>query len=54
MVTNEIFDALRHAQVSLESHDVKISAANILNPGVPPSSMMSFLNKVRIMSHMFF
>ncbi|KMS99114.1 hypothetical protein BVRB_2g047570 [Beta vulgaris subsp. vulgaris] len=45
MVTNEIFDALRHAQVSLESHDVKISAANILNPGVPPSSMMSFLNK---------
>ncbi|KAL2897351.1 Nicastrin [Bienertia sinuspersici] len=44
-VANKTFDALQRAQVSLKSDDIKISAANTLNPGVPPSSLMSFLNK---------
>ncbi|XP_021757387.1 nicastrin-like isoform X1 [Chenopodium quinoa] len=44
-VANEMFEALQSAQVSLKSDNIKISAANILNPGVPPSSLMSFLNK---------
>lgn len=44
-VANETFDALQSAQVSLKSDNIKISAANVLNPGVPPSSLMSFLNK---------
>ncbi|KAK9741989.1 hypothetical protein RND81_03G141700 [Saponaria officinalis] len=42
---DQTFDALRHAQASLESDGVRISAANHLNPGIPPSSMMSFLKK---------
>ncbi|KNA11455.1 hypothetical protein SOVF_135050 isoform B [Spinacia oleracea] len=44
-VANETFNALQSAQVSLKSDNIKISAANILNPGIPPSSLMSFLNK---------
>lgn len=46
-MANETFNALQSAQVSLKSDNIKISAANILNPGIPPSSLMSFLNKVR-------
>ncbi|CAO2816400.1 unnamed protein product [Amaranthus hypochondriacus] len=38
-------DALQNAQVSLKSDGIKISAASVSNPGIPPSSLMSFLNK---------
>ncbi|KAL9230907.1 hypothetical protein vseg_006198 [Gypsophila vaccaria] len=40
---DHIFDALRHAQASLETDNIQVSAANGANPGIPPSSMMSFL-----------
>lgn len=43
--TNKTLDALKLAQDSLHSSGVKVSAANASNPGIPPSSLMSFLWK---------
>ncbi|KAH9605765.1 hypothetical protein KSS87_012185 [Heliosperma pusillum] len=42
---NETFGALGQAQASLESDNIRVEVANHLNPGIPPSSMMSFLKK---------
>lgn len=43
--TNEILDALQKASVSLGSDNVNIKKADLSNPGVPPSSLFSFLRK---------
>ncbi|KAK8928274.1 Nicastrin [Platanthera zijinensis] len=43
--TNEILDALQKASESLGSDNVNIKKADATNPGVPPSSLMSFLRK---------
>ncbi|KAF9602060.1 hypothetical protein IFM89_024827 [Coptis chinensis] len=42
---NKTFDAFQYAHESLGSN-IKISMANKSNPGIPPSSLMSFLRKV--------
>ncbi|XP_074286610.1 nicastrin [Silene latifolia] len=42
---NETFGALNQAQASLTSDNIRVAIANHLNPGIPPSSMMSFLKK---------
>ncbi|OMO49469.1 Nicastrin [Corchorus olitorius] len=42
---NEAFDALKLAQESLKSEGVTIAAASSSNPGIPPSSLMTFLRK---------
>ena len=44
--TNRTMDALKTAQKSLHSEKIKITSANASNPGIPPSSLMSFLKKV--------
>ncbi|KAF9588202.1 hypothetical protein IFM89_008272 [Coptis chinensis] len=41
---NKTFDAFQYAHESLGSN-IKISMANKSNPGIPPSSLMSFLRK---------
>ncbi|CAK9164072.1 unnamed protein product [Ilex paraguariensis] len=43
--TNETLSALHRAQDSLETGGIKISNASASNPGIPPSSLMSFLRK---------
>lgn len=43
--TNEMLDALQKASESLGSDNVNIKKADVSNPGVPPSSLMSFLRK---------
>ncbi|GFY90744.1 Zn-dependent exopeptidases superfamily protein [Actinidia rufa] len=43
--TNETLNALQLAQDSLQSSGIKISTANALNPGIPPSSLMAFFRK---------
>lgn len=43
--TNQIMVALKHAQESLLSEDIRITSASASNPGIPPSSLMTFLNK---------
>ncbi|KAG6659988.1 hypothetical protein I3843_03G069500 [Carya illinoinensis] len=43
--TNETLKALKHAQDSLKSEHIIVSPANASNPGIPPSSLMSFLRK---------
>ncbi|KAF9613118.1 hypothetical protein IFM89_005597 [Coptis chinensis] len=42
---NKTFDAFQYAHESLGSN-IKISMASKSNPGIPPSSLMSFLRKV--------
>ncbi|GMP25681.1 hypothetical protein CsSME_00002429 [Camellia sinensis var. sinensis] len=44
--TNETLNALQLAQDSLQSSGIKISKANVSNPGIPPSSLMAFLREV--------
>ncbi|MCI38796.1 nicastrin-like, partial [Trifolium medium] len=44
--TDEIMNALKHAQESLLSGDIRIASVSASNPGIPPSSLMSFFNKV--------
>ncbi|VVB05490.1 unnamed protein product [Arabis nemorensis] len=44
-VTNMTLDALKIAQDSLASKNVKILPADITNPGIPPSSLMAFMRK---------
>ncbi|XP_016652278.1 PREDICTED: nicastrin-like [Prunus mume] len=44
--TNETLDALKRAQDSVKSESFTISSANASNPGIPPSSLMTFLRKV--------
>jgi len=44
--TNQIMVALKHAQESLLSEDIRIASASASNPGIPPASLMTFLNKV--------
>ena len=44
--TNGTMDALKSAQKSLQSEKIKITSASASNPGIPPSSLMSFLKKV--------
>lgn len=47
-----MIDALQKASVSLGSDNVNIKKADVSNPGVPPSSLMSFLQKVSVkMNH---
>ncbi|KAF3960934.1 hypothetical protein CMV_014397 [Castanea mollissima] len=43
--TNETLDALEQAQGSLKSESIICSTANASNPGIPPSSLMAFLQK---------
>ncbi|VVA32857.1 PREDICTED: nicastrin [Prunus dulcis] len=43
--TNETLDALKRAQDSVKSESFTISSANASNPGIPPSSLMTFLRK---------
>ncbi|CAJ2640691.1 unnamed protein product [Trifolium pratense] len=43
--TDQIMVALKHAQESLLSEDIRITSASASNPGIPPSSLMTFLNK---------
>lgn len=43
--TNEILDALQKASESLGSDNVNFKKTDASNPGVPPSSLMSFLRK---------
>ncbi|ESW35361.1 hypothetical protein PHAVU_001G228700 [Phaseolus vulgaris] len=43
--TNQTLAALKRAQESLLSENVKIASASSSNPGIPPSSLMSFLEK---------
>ncbi|XP_050135438.1 nicastrin [Malus sylvestris] len=43
--TNETLDAVRRAQDSVKSENITISSANASNPGIPPSSLMTFLRK---------
>ncbi|KAK7379220.1 hypothetical protein VNO80_04675 [Phaseolus coccineus] len=43
--TNQTVAALKRAQESLLSENVKIASASSSNPGIPPSSLMSFLEK---------
>lgn len=45
LAPNETFNALQRAQKSLKSDSIQILAASPLNPGIPPSSLMSFLKK---------
>lgn len=45
-ITNETLHAVNLAQDSLGSGKVKISTASTSNPGIPPSSLMTFVSKV--------
>ncbi|KAF9620989.1 hypothetical protein IFM89_015811, partial [Coptis chinensis] len=45
---NKTFDAFQYAHESLGSN-IKISMASKSNPGIPPSSLMSFLRKISIL-----
>jgi len=40
-------DALKIAQDSLASKNIKILSADTANPGIPPSSLMAFMRKVQ-------
>lgn len=42
---NETLDALKRAQDSVKSESFTISSTNASNPGIPPSSLMTFLRK---------
>ncbi|KAL8550141.1 hypothetical protein ACS0TY_008822 [Phlomoides rotata] len=42
---NETLSALHRAQESLRTESVAVKTASTLNPGVPPSSLMTFLRK---------
>jgi len=46
--SNKILDALQSASKSLGSDNVKVKQAASSNPGVPPSSLMSFIRKVAV------
>ncbi|KAJ7960071.1 Nicastrin [Quillaja saponaria] len=48
--TNETLVALKHAQKSLRSDNITISSASASNPGIPPSSLMTFLRKNSLIS----
>lgn len=43
--TNTTLDALKIAQDSFASKNIKILSADKTNPGIPPSSMMAFMKK---------
>ncbi|KAI4321244.1 hypothetical protein MLD38_034649 [Melastoma candidum] len=43
--TNETMDAFLRAKDTLDSQKIEISYASASNPGIPPSSLMSFLKK---------
>ncbi|XP_027337970.1 nicastrin [Abrus precatorius] len=43
--TNLTMTALKRAQESLLSENIKIASASASNPGIPPSSLMTFLEK---------
>jgi len=45
--SNQTVAALKRAQESLLSGNIKIASASSSNPGIPPSSLMSFLDKVQ-------
>lgn len=44
--TNQTMVAMKRAQESLLSENIKIAPASASNPGIPPSSLMTFLKKV--------
>nr|CAD1825288.1 unnamed protein product [Ananas comosus var. bracteatus] len=44
-LTKEILSALQSASISLGSDNVKVKTADTSNPGIPPSSLMTFLRK---------
>jgi hypothetical protein len=48
-VSKKILDALQSASDSLGSDNVKVKHAAPSNPGVPPSSLMSFMRKVHLL-----
>ncbi|KAL3323460.1 hypothetical protein AABB24_037885 [Solanum stoloniferum] len=52
--TNGTLSALKDALGSLKTQSIKISRASKSNPGLPPSSLMSFLKKVVKMPQYFF
>lgn len=43
--TNQTLSALKRAQESLLSENIRVASASVSNPGIPPSSLMTFLNK---------
>lgn len=48
--TNKTLNALQRARDSLGTESIKYSTASESNPGIPPSSFMSFLRQVWILS----
>lgn len=52
--TNQTVAALKRAQESLISENIKIASASASNPGIPPSSLMSFLEKMLDRYYFFF
>lgn len=53
VMVNKTLDALEHAQATLQSEGVQVARASASNPGIPPSSLMAFLNKVLAMYNSF-
>nr|CAB3451020.1 unnamed protein product [Digitaria exilis] len=49
--SKKILDALQSASKSLGSDNVEVKQAASSNPGVPPSSLMSFLRKQTSILH---
>ncbi|CAA0814554.1 Nicastrin [Striga hermonthica] len=47
---NGTLNALQHAKDSLASESIMVKAASTSNPGVPPSSLMTFLRKKPLIS----
>lgn len=45
MLSTQIVRAMEHASNSFQTEKIAIKRANSLNPGVPPSSLMTFLGK---------
>ena len=52
--TNQTVAALKRAQESLISENIKIASASASNLGIPPSSLMSFLEKMLDRYYFFF
>lgn len=44
--TDQTMTAFKRAQESLLSENIKITSASASNPGIPPSSLMTFSKKV--------
>lgn len=53
-VTDQTMVALKRAQESLLSENIKITSASASNPGIPPSSLMALSKKVMDSRLVFF